>query len=165
MGEPGGGASPVDLVIEDARWEEAGIAGLAARAAAAALAAVGRDPARHELALLACDDARIAELNAGFRDRTAATNVLSWPAFEGVPPMPEGEAPLFIGDVAIAWETCLREAGEAGVTLADHATHLVVHGVLHLLGHDHVEDAEAEAMEKIETKTLASLGIADPYSA
>lgn len=160
-----GEASPVELVIEDARWEGAGIAALAERAAVGALAAVGRDPARHELALLACDDARIAELNAGFRDRAAATNVLSWPAFEGVPPMPEGEAPLFIGDVAIAWETCLREAGEAGVSLADHATHLVVHGVLHLLGHDHVEDAEAEAMEKIETKTLASLGIADPYSA
>lgn len=156
--------SPVDLVVEDARWEDIDIAALATRAAVAALMEVGRDPERHELALLACDDARISALNAGFRDKAAATNVLSWPAFEGVPPTPDEEEPLFLGDIAIAWETCAQEAAAAGISLADHATHLVIHGVLHLLGYDHVQDPDAEAMEIIETKALASLGIPDPYS-
>ncbi len=167
MGDAGA-ASLVDLVIEDDRWDGLEIEALAARAAAAVLAAVGRDPLRHELALLACDDARIAELNGDFRDKPTATNVLSWPAFEGVPPLPgEGgaEDPLFLGDIAIAWETCLREAEAGGLAMADHVTHLIIHGVLHLLGHDHIDEAEAEEMEAIETKTLASLGIADPYSA
>ena len=94
--------------------------------------------------------------------------MLSWPAFDG--PVPEeppglpGEGPLFIGDIALGYETCAREAAEAGVALADHAAHLVVHGTLHLLGYDHADDAEAEAMEAIETKALASMGLADPYS-
>ena len=97
------------------------------------------------------------------------TNVLSWPAFAGgapeEPPGLPGEGPLFLGDLALAYETCLREAEAAGVPLADHVAHLVVHGVLHLLGHDHADDAEAEAMEDLETKVLASLGVANPYSA
>ena len=158
-------ASPVELVTEDDRWTEAGLESLAGRAVATALTAAGRDPARHALALLACDDARIAELNTTFRGRAAPTNVLSWPAFQGPPPQPDprGEL-LFLGDIAIAYDTCAREAAAAGLSLADHATHLVVHGLLHLLGHDHVEEADAAAMEAIETKTLATLGIADPYS-
>lgn len=158
----------VEPVVEDLRWEAAGVAAVAERAARAALTAAGRDPELHEIGLLACDDARIAALNADFRGKAVPTNVLSWPAFDG--PVPEeppglpGEGPLFIGDIALAWETCAREAGEAGVALADHAAHLVVHGTLHLLGLDHAEDGEAEAMEAIETKALASMGIADPYS-
>jgi probable rRNA maturation factor len=158
----------VEAVVEDPRWEEAGIAAIAERAARAALAAAERDPDLHEIGLLACDDARIAALNADFRGKATATNVLSWPAFAA--PVPEeppglpGEGPLFLGDVALAYDTCLREAAEAGVSLADHAAHLVVHGTLHLLGYDHEQDAEAEAMEAMETKALASLGIADPYS-
>lgn len=158
----------VEPVVEDPRWEAAGIATIAERAARAALSAVRRDPEFHEIGLLACDDARIAALNADFRGKPKPTNVLSWPAFDG--PVPEeppglpGEGPLFIGDVALAYETCLREAEEAGIPLADHAAHLVVHGTLHLLGHDHADDDEAETMEAIETKALASMGIADPYS-
>lgn len=158
----------VEAVVEDTRWEEAGIEALAERAARATLAAVGRDPDAHEIGLLACDDARIAVLNTEFRGKVAATNVLSWPAFATTVPEPPGlpgEGPLFLGDLAIAYETCAREASEAGLTLGDHATHLVVHGVLHLLGLDHEEDAEAEAMEALETKILASLGVANPYSA
>ena len=94
------------------RWEAAGIAAVAERAARAALAAVGRDPELHEIGLLACDDARIAALNAEFRGKAAPTNVLSWPAFTG--PVPEeppgcrGEGPLFLGDLALAYETCAR---------------------------------------------------------
>lgn len=158
----------VEAVIEDPRWEAAGIAGIAERAARAALVAVGRDPELHEIGLLACDDARIAALNAEFRGKPLSTNVLSWPAFEGAapeePPGLPGEGPLFIGDIALAYDTCAREAAEAGVTLGDHAAHLVVHGTLHLLGHDHEDAAEGDAMEAVETKALASMGIADPYS-
>jgi probable rRNA maturation factor len=164
-----GGASLVDLVIEDARWEAGGFDAVAQRAATAVLVAVGRAPGRHELALLMCDDARIAVLNAEFRGKAVPTNVLSWPAFAGVPPEPgagpdAGDEPIFLGDVAMAYETCAREAAAAGVPLGEHAAHLVIHGVLHLLGHDHVGEEEAQAMEEIETKTLATLGIADPYS-
>ena len=161
-------ATLVEAVVEDARWDGVGIGARAETAASAALSAAGLDPARCELSLLACDDARIAVLNGSFRGKPAATNVLSWPAFEGGPPAPgparDGEEPLFLGDLAIAYDTCAAEAAAAGVTLADHATHLVVHGVLHLLGHDHEDDGEAEVMEAIETKVLASLGIDDPYS-
>jgi probable rRNA maturation factor len=160
-----GGASLVDLVIEDARWEAGGFDAVAQRAATAVLVAVGRAPGRHELALLMCDDARIAVLNAEFRGKALPTNVLSWPAFAGEPPEPgAGDEPIFLGDVAMAYETCAREAEAAGVPLGDHAAHLLIHGVLHLLGHDHVGEEEAQAMEEIETKTLATLGIADPYS-
>jgi len=168
MAEPQG-ASLVDLVVEDARWEAGGFEAVAERAVAAVLVAVGRVPARHELALLLCDDARIAVLNAEFRGKAVPTNVLSWPAFAGEPPDPgsgpgDGNEPLFLGDIAMAFDTCAREAAAAGVPLGDHAAHLVVHGVLHLLGYDHVGEQEAVEMEKIETKTLATLGIADPYS-
>ncbi|HMQ93416.1 MAG TPA: rRNA maturation RNase YbeY [Amaricoccus sp.] len=154
----------VDLVLEDPRWGEVGLEAVAERAARAALAETGRDPARHEVSLLACDDGRIAGLNEAFRGAAKPTNVLSWPAFEGAVPLPMAGERVFLGDMALAFETCAREARAAGIPLADHAAHLVVHGLLHLLGHDHIDDTEAEAMEAIETKTLASLGIADPYS-
>jgi probable rRNA maturation factor len=160
-----GGASLVDLVVEDARWRAGGFDAVAQRAATAVLVAVGRAPGRHELALLMCDDARIAVLNAEFRGKALPTNVLSWPAFAGEPPEPgAGDEPIFLGDIAMAYETCAREAAAAGVPLGEHAAHLVIHGVLHLLGHDHVGEEEAQAMDEIETKTLATLGIADPYS-
>ena len=90
--------------------------------------------------------------------------MLSWPAFDGAVPAPGGE-PLFLGDLALGYETCAREAGAAGIALADHAAHLVVHGVLHLLGHDHADDAEAEAMEALETNVLASMGMREPIFA
>jgi probable rRNA maturation factor len=158
----------VEAVVEEPRWEAAGIEAVAERAARAALIAVGRDAELHEIGLLACDDAKMAELNGAFRGRGAATNVLSWPAFTG--PVPEeppglpGEGPLFIGDLALGYETCAAEAEAAGIGLADHAAHLVVHGVLHLLGHDHAKDEDAEAMEALEAKVLASMGVANPYS-
>lgn len=153
----------VDLVLEDPRWAAAGLAAVAEPAAAAALAACGLAPERHEIALLACNDARITTLNAAHRGRSAATNVLSWPAFDGVIPEP-GPEPLFLGDLALAFETCRREAGAAGRTLGAHSAHLVVHGCLHLLGHDHETKAEAERMEALEAKILATMGIANPYT-
>ena len=158
----------VEPLIEDPRWEAAGIADVAERAARATLAAVGRDPDLHEIGLLLCADAKMAELNGQFRGKVQATNVLSWPSFDGDMPGPPGnpgEGPLFVGDLALGYETCAREAVEAGVSLADHAAHLVVHGVLHLVGLDHADEAEAETMEDLETKILASMGVANPYTA
>lgn len=151
----------VETLVEDQRWEALDVPSLAGRAAAAALAAGGLDPAHCEIGLLAGDDARIAELNMTWRGKAGPTNVLSWPSADG--PAAPGE-PRFLGDLALGYETCAAEAEAAGITPADHVTHLVVHGVLHLLGHDHEDDAEAEAMEALERKVLATLGVADPYS-
>ncbi len=154
---PEGG--PVEVVVEDGRWRDLGIEALADRAARAVLAELGQDPDGVEISLLAADDARIAALNAAFRGKAEPTNVLSWPCLE--PAFP-GEA-RFIGDLALAFETCAREAAGAGGDPGDHVTHLVVHGVLHLFGHDHQDDGEAGVMEALETKILASLGVANPY--
>jgi probable rRNA maturation factor len=159
-----------DTISEDPRWEEADLAGLAERAVHATLGRFGLDPEAWEVAVLGCDDARIAELNAEFREKPGATNVLSWPSEEraaeapgAVPelPVPGGDPEL--GDIAIAYETCAREAGEAERPFSDHVTHLLVHGTLHLLGYDHIRDADAALMERIEVEILATLGIPDPY--
>ncbi len=162
---------PVEMIVEDARWNEAGLEALASRAAGATLAHLGLDPELWEISLLACDDSRIMALNADFRDKPAATNVLSWPAEDRAPKVP-GARPAppepgpepFLGDVAIAWETCAREAAEAGRPLADHVTHLVVHAVLHLLGYDHIRDPDATLMETTEIAILGKLGVPDPYT-
>ncbi|AJE46036.1 rRNA maturation RNase YbeY [Celeribacter indicus] len=160
----------IDVIIEDPRWEETGLGALAEAAAQAVLSRLGLDPEMCEGSVLACDDARIRALNADFRSRDRATNVLSWPAAERAapgrrPPLPEPEfdGTIELGDIAIAYETCLREAGEQEKPVSDHVTHLLVHGLLHLLGYDHVTDADAEIMEGTETEILASMGVADPY--
>lgn len=116
--------------------------------------------------LLFTTDAEVHALNREWRQRDKPTNVLSFPMLEreeleGL--APDGP-PEMLGDIALAHETCAREASEKGVTLEAHATHLIVHGLLHLAGHDHVDsDEQAEAMEALETRILAKLGIADPY--
>ena len=163
----------VETVIEDARWEALGLAALAERAATAALAGVGLAIEGFSVSVMGCDDARIAVLNADFRDKPQPTNVLSWPSEERgaefvgeAPDLPEpgdAEDPEPLGDIAIAWETCAREAEEQGKPMADHVCHLLVHGVLHLLGYDHVEDEDAALMEALEVRILASLGVSDPY--
>ena len=162
------GAMTADVMIEDDRWAEAGIEALAERSCAAALAHLGHGDAGFEVAVLACDDARIAALNADFRGKPQPTNVLSWPSEErgaetpgGQPLAPEDEE---LGDIAISYDTCSAEALAAGKTLGDHATHLIVHGLMHLLGYDHETDADAALMEGLETEILAKLGIEDPYS-
>jgi len=159
-----------DVVIEDDRWRAAGIGALAERAASAALAHFGLDPSEWEIALLACDDIRIAALNAGFRDADRPTNVLSWPAAERggaragtAPEWPDpGDGPE-LGDIAIAYDTCAREAAQAGRPLSDHVTHLIVHATLHLLGYDHIRDQDATLMERCEVDILGKLGVCDPY--
>lgn len=161
----------LDINDEDPRWGD--LEALARRAVEATLAHLGHDPACFEVSLLACDDARIATLNAEFRGKDAATNVLSWPSWDLSPETPGDEPeppetgspedPEALGDIALAYETCLREALEQGKTLADHTTHLIVHSTLHLLGYDHIHDADAARMEKTEVAILAHLGILDPY--
>lgn len=157
----------VETMIEDSRWEVTGLPPLAETAATAALEHLGLDPARHEIALLACDDARIAALNESFRGVPRPTNVLSWPAEELVPDAPGAATgvpvPDELGDVALAFETCSREAAEAGKPLEAHLRHLVVHAVLHLLGYDHETDADAARMEEIEVAVLGKLGDPSPY--
>ena len=163
----------VETLIEDPRWLPFGLEPLAERAAQAALAGLGLPAGGFQISLMACDDSRIAALNADHRGKARPTNVLSWPSEEraaevpgGLPELPApGEAgdPEELGDIAIAYETCLREATEQGKAPADHVTHLVVHGILHLLGFDHIDEADAARMEAIEVRILASLGVADPY--
>jgi len=150
--------SEIDILVEAGGWEEiSNLEAVIRKAAYAALAAAGKAGA--SVSLLLSDDAAIQRLNASFRGKDTPTNVLSFPA----PVMP-GDPEPSLGDIALAYETCAREAEAEGKALADHLTHLVIHGTLHLLGHDHETDAEAEAMEALETRVLAGLGIADPYA-
>jgi probable rRNA maturation factor len=112
-----------------------------------------------EVAVMLTDDARIRELNKEWRGQDKPTNVLSFPAAQP-PGAPE---PLMLGDIAIAFETTRREAETEGKPFQNHLSHLAIHGFLHLLGYDHLNDDEAEEMEALEREILASLGIADPY--
>ncbi|MBU2962876.1 rRNA maturation RNase YbeY [Citreicella sp. C3M06] len=155
-----------DTILEDPRWEPLGLEPLAETASRAALAHLGLNADGFEIAILACDDARIATLNGDFRDKPQPTNVLSWPSEERSPEdLPQGDPdmPEELGDIAIAYETCVREATDAAKALGDHVTHLVVHATLHLLGYDHIRDEDATVMEGLETEILGNLGIADPY--
>lgn len=144
----------IDIEVEDPAWTAA----LADAEALVRTAAEAALKARADgVTLLLTDDESVRELNAQFRGKDAATNVLSFPA----PPNPENH----LGDVALAYGVCAREAREQGKPLAHHLQHLTVHGVLHLLGYDHIGDDEAEAMEGLERAVLAGLGIPDPYAA
>ena len=110
--------------------------------------------------MLLCDDYTVSRLNGEYRGQARPTNVLSFPI--GGPD--DGPDSPLLGDVAIAFETVAAEAASSGLAMVDHLTHLVVHGVLHLLGYDHQISCEAEKMEALEVKILERLGIADPYS-
>ena len=121
---------------------------------------------RLSASLLFTSDTEVHSLNREWRRRDKPTNVLSFPMLDRTELLslaPQGP-PVLLGDIALAYETCLREAGEKGVPLKHHAAHLLVHGLLHLAGHDHeLGSAEAEAMEALEAKALAGMGVADPY--
>jgi len=158
----------VDLIVESGGWDAQDLARLAEGAARATLIHMGFDPDGFGIALLACDDNRIAELNRAFRDKRAATNVLSWPSEERGALQPGG-APIApddpeLGDIAVAYETCAREAAAQGKAFETHIVHLLVHGTLHLLGYDHIDDQDAALMETLEVAILDRLGVADPYS-
>jgi probable rRNA maturation factor len=148
-----------DVVRRGAAWRHAGVTdALLERAARAAFTA--SPPTRqgtYAVTILLTDDEEMQALNCTWRGKDAPTNVLSFPANDAV-----SEAGL-VGDVVLAYETTRKEARDQSLALADHVSHLVVHGVLHLLGFDHEQDEEAEQMEDLERTALASLGIADPY--
>ena len=149
----------IDIEIEEAAWTAAlpTAADVAERAGDAVLQELaptdGEEPG---VAVLLTSDEAVAELNQRFRHKSGPTNVLSFPASAN----PENH----LGDVALAYGVCAREAGEQGKSLEQHLAHLVVHGVLHLLGYDHETDGEAEAMEALERSILESLGVPDPYA-
>ena len=140
--------SDITLVVEDAQWREH--RGLQARLKEAAQVAARAVRLKGEITILLADDARLKRLNHDFRGKRKATNVLSFPQAQG-------------GDIAIAHGVVAREAKEQDKTVAAHALHLVVHGVLHLAGYDHIAPDEAKVMEPLEVKILKRLGIADPY--
>ena len=152
---------PLDIAVirNDEAWPE----NLDARAEEAVLAALSlakpKITGAAELSIVLTNDAEQQELNRQWRGKDSSTNVLSFPQIE-----PFGPVAGLLGDITLAHETLVREAEEQGVSLADHFTHLVVHGFLHILGYDHLTDAEALQMESLETQILASLGIADPYA-
>ena len=149
----------VEVVHHGGAWADAGVgdATIELAAHAAFAEAMPRIPASYELTIVLTDDAEMRSLNRQWRGKDAPTNVLSFPAGDA----PGEPGPL--GDVVIAYETAAKEAEDGNLALADHVSHLVVHGVLHLLGLDHIQDDEAERMEDLERRGLASLGIADPY--
>jgi probable rRNA maturation factor len=151
----------LDVIHEAGDWSRLdGAEDLARRAVAAAFAAASDAPEGEvEISLLLTDDAGIQELNRTWRGKNKPTNVLSFPA----PEQPAGHGPRHVGDMALACETLVREAEDEAKALSDHFAHLVVHGTLHLLGYDHELEAQAEIMESLEVKALASLGIANPY--
>ena len=157
----------LDISIE-ADWPTATDWEALAERAAAALAPLAPELANPRLSasLLFADDADVHELNREWRGKDKPTNVLSFPMLEreDLLGLPADGPPELLGDIALALETCAREAAEKGLPLDHHAAHLIVHGLLHLAGHDHETSPEdACAMEELEIKTLAHLGIADPY--
>lgn len=159
-----------DTILEDDRWQSLDVENLAEQAARAALTQLSLDADAFEIAVLACDDARIAALNADFRGKPTPTNVLSWPSEErassedgGAPRLPVLPMEAELGDIAISYDTCAREAAAQGKSLRDHVTHLVIHGTLHLLGYDHIRDLDATLMEETEVRILGTLGIDTPY--
>lgn len=145
----------IEIEVEDESWTKVLPDAEALTLSAAQAALRGDYP--QSLAVLLTDDASVRELNARFREKDQPTNVLSFPAA----PNPEGH----LGDIALGYGVCAREAAEQGKPLGRHLQHLVVHGVLHLLGYDHMSDDEAEEMEGLERAVLAGLGVPDPYQA
>jgi probable rRNA maturation factor len=150
----------VDVSVEAGDWPDAGRLEGLARAAVDALAAELAMRGDSEVSLLFTDDDRIRVLNREWRGKDKPTNVLSFPAFDLRP----GDAlPPMLGDVVLAFGTVSAEAAAERKDFDHHLSHLIVHGILHLVGHDHEDPAEAEAMEALERRVLARLAISDPY--
>lgn len=155
------------MILEDDRWSD--LDRLAAVAVPAALDGAGVGTG-WEVAVMGCDDARIAALNADFRGKARPTNVLSWPSDErgadtpGGPPLAPDPHDPELGDIAIAYDTCAREAAEQNKPFDAHVIHLLVHATLHLLGYDHQTEADAMRMESLEVRIVTALGLPDPYA-
>jgi probable rRNA maturation factor len=159
----------VEAIVEG--WPLRDWGSLATRASDAAIAASAHGNLKttapnFEIAVRLTSDEEVQTLNRQYRQQDKPTNVLSFPMvqpdlLETLADTDDGE--VLLGDIVLAYETCAREAAEKGVPLEDHAAHLIVHGVLHLLGYDHMNDVEADAMEAIERAAMSALGLHDPY--
>ena len=151
------------LVVADGWQSEPDAEAVIQRAIAAAAEIADADTGEAELAVMLTDDAGIRTLNNNWRGIDKPTNVLSFPALPPTGPPGPDDAPRMLGDIAIAFETTRAEADDEQKPFDHHLSHLAVHGFLHLIGYDHEEDDDAEAMEALETEILAQLGIPDPY--
>ncbi len=161
----------IELSREDP-WPEGEWGAIARRAAEAAIGRTPQGPlltteALVEISVRLTTDDEVHALNKQYRGKDKPTNVLSFPMVQpdllDTVSQNSDDGELLLGDIVLAYGVCAAEAAERGISTADHATHLLVHGTLHLLGYDHMTDDEAESMEEIERQALASLGIADPY--
>lgn len=158
-------------LLHDQGWPQGDWEMIAQRAVAAAIshspyAAFANDATLYEIAVKLTSDEEVHGLNRAYRDKDKPTNVLSFPMvqddlLQATANTDDGE--VLLGDIVLAEGVCAAEAADKGISMVDHATHLIVHGTFHLLGYDHMNDAEAEAMEALEVSALASLGLADPY--
>ncbi len=147
------------IVLENEAWKS--VRGLKALALKATDATLNASQRKKETTILFANDATLKILNRDWRGKNKSTNVLSFPTATDLK-LPRGEAkPL--GDIALAYETVAREAETAKISIKAHISHLIVHGMLHLLGHDHMNEGEAEIMEAREIRILKKLGIANPY--
>lgn len=151
----------IDVGIEADGWRALEPASIAIRCRDAAAAELGDPRLQRTVSILFASDETVRVLNRDYRQKDRPTNVLSFPS-DPVPGLPEAFQPL--GDLALAYQTCLREADEKAVPPETHVSHLIVHGLLHLLGYDHISEEEAEIMEDLERRILEKLGIGDPYA-
>ncbi|HXV23392.1 MAG TPA: rRNA maturation RNase YbeY [Alphaproteobacteria bacterium] len=162
MRQGGRTGSRVAILVRSPLWRVAGLRPVE-RARQAARAVLASDAPRcgapADLTIVLAGDGEVRELNRRWRGRNQATNILSFPSKAAGP-----GGRLLLGDVILAFETIAREAKAARKPVGDHLSHLVVHGVLHLLGYDHEKPAEARRMEGVEVRVLAGLGISDPYA-
>lgn len=150
-----------DSVCEDERWgSEKDLDRLVEKACTAISAFVDQVPGKAQFTILFSNDAGLQELNRQWRGQDKPTNVLSFPSLQGANP----EFANYIGDIALAFETIVREANEQGKSSEDHILHMIVHGILHLLGYDHEIEADAQTMENLERGILARAGVSDPYA-
>ena len=152
------------LVVADCWQAEPDAEAVVHRAIAAAAETLDTGAGEAELAVMLTDDAGIRILNCNWRGIDKPTNVLSFPALQPTGPVGPDDAPRMLGDIAIAYQTTRKEADDEQKPFDHHLSHLAVHGFLHLIGYDHENDDDAEAMEALEQQILAQLGIPDPYA-
>jgi probable rRNA maturation factor len=155
----------IDILVEDwpaANWHALAKDVTGALFAHAEIAPIVTQADEIEIAIRLSSDDEVRQLNARWREKDAPTNVLSFPMDDIAAQTLPGQA-VMLGDIILAQGVCSREAAKRGITLADHASHLIVHGVLHLLGFDHIDDTQAERMESIERDVMKGLGLHDPY--
>lgn len=163
----------VELAAEDdwptpPDWQRLAQAAVDAAVRQTPFGELGQAAAEIEVSVRLTSDAEVRTLNHQYRGKDAATNVLSFPMVQRdlleTVSQNSDDGEVLLGDIVLAHGVCAREAAERGIPVADHATHLIVHGTLHLLGYDHQNDGEGDAMEEIERRALAALGLADPYA-